>query len=465
MSGSDSDDAPIVPSDSTITTALRGAVSACFEKDNLDDLTVKRIRASVVAELRLANDFFKSNKRWDGKSKDIITKEVEVCEARREEQEASEALPGKVPSESPPRVKAAKSSKSTKAAPVKPAPSKRKKSTTTTKGKKAHKRVSSSDVSELTEDEDVTVPSSPASPVSEDEDESPAKKPSRKEAPKKSASATSPKQIPNEAAKKTLMAVEAHGAESDFDDIKTQPTKRKSLDSANTSNKRRKQTVISDEEDEVTQHSSDEDEGATTISRNDARRDSPNDESRATTAPSPTNKPRLDAQDSESEMSIVHDSPPPAKKKRQKAEPKPSTTKTTATKTTTTDSTLSPAEEETKRLQSHLIKCGVRKVWVKEFASAHCSTSAQKNAHLKRLLADVGMSGRFSEEKAKRIKEEREFNKDLEETKELAAKWGGSQVGSGSDDEGGDSTKRRPKRKLARGLKELEMFEGDEESD
>ena len=388
-----------------------------------------------------------------------------MCEARREEQEASEALPGKVPSESPSRVKAAKSSKSTKAAPVKPAPSKGKKSTTTTKGKKVHKRVSSSDVSELTEDEDVTVPSSPASPVSEDEDESPAKKPSRKEAPKKSASATSPKQIPNEAAKKTLMAVEAHGAESDFDDIKTQPTKRKSLDSANTSNKRRKQTVISDEEDEVTQHSSDEDEGATTINRNDARRDSPNDESRATTAPSPTNKPRLDAQDSESEMSIVHDSPPPAKKKRQKAEPKPSTTKTTATKTTTTDSTLSPAEEETKRLQSHLIKCGVRKVWVKEFASAHCSTSAQKNAHLKRLLADVGMSGRFSEEKAKRIKEEREFNKDLEETKELAAKWGGSQDGSGSDDEGGDSTKRRPKRKLARGLKELEMFEGDEESD
>ena len=391
-----------------------------------------------------------------------------MCEARREEQEASEALPGKVPSESPSRVKAAKSSKSTKAAPVKPAPSKGKKSTTTTKGKKAHKRVSSSDVSELTEDEDVTVPSSPVSPVSEDEDESPAKKPSRKEAPKKSASATTTKQKPNGAAKKTLTAVEARGAESDSDDIKRQPsrpTKRKSSDSATTSHKRRKQTVISDEEDEVTRHGSDEDEAATTINRNNARRDSPNDESRATTAPSPTNKPRLDAQDSESEMSIVHDSPPPAKKKRQKAEPKPSTTKATATKTTTTDSTLFPAEEETKRLQSHLIKCGVRKVWVKEFASAHCSTSAQKNAHLKRLLADVGMSGRFSEEKAKRIKEEREFNKDLEETKELAAKWGGSQDGSGSEDEGGDSAKRRPKRKLARGLKELEMFEGDEESD
>jgi len=471
MSDSNSDDAPIVPSDSTITTALRDAVSACFKNDNLDDLTVKRIRASVVAKLRLTNDFFKSSRKWEGKSKDVIRKEVDVCEARRAEQEASEALAGKEPSESPPKVKTARSSKSTKSAPVKPAPPKGKKSTAATKGRKVTKRESSSEVSELVEDEEVKAPSSPTSPMSENEDDSPAKKPVRSKVAEKSAPVASQRTKANGAAKKTeSKAVSAIQSDSEGTEPQPpRPTKRKSSDSATTSNKRRKQTVITDDEDEVTRHSSD-DEGASTIEKDNARKDSPNDDSQETTVRLPTHRPtQPDAQDSESEMSIVHDSPPPAKKKCQKVDPKPSTTKST-TKTTSTDSTLSPAEEETKRLQSHLIKCGVRKVWVKEFASAHCSTSGQKNAHLKRLLADVGMSGRFSEEKAKRIKEEREFNKDLEDTKELAAKWGGSQDGE-SDEEAEndpgnkDKVKKRPKRKLARGLKELEMFAGDEESD
>ena len=72
------------------------------------------------------------------------------------------------------------------------------------------------------------------------------------------------------------------------------------------------------------------------------------------------------------------------------------------------------------------------------------------------------MEGRFSEDKAKKIKEEREFLKDLEEIKEGNAKWGESE-GSGEDDGAGGGG--RPRRKLARGLKELAAFDDGEESD
>lgn len=74
------------------------------------------------------------------------------------------------------------------------------------------------------------------------------------------------------------------------------------------------------------------------------------------------------------------------------------------------------------------------------------------------------MEGRFSEEKAKRIKEEREFARDLEEIKEGNAKWGES---SGGEDESGaeEGGRKKGKRRLARGLKELAAFDDGEESD
>jgi len=85
MSSSDSD-SPIpkrqrVPTDTAITSALRAAVQQCYTNDDEDNLTLKRIRASVAKKLKLADDFFKTSDKWNGKSKQIVLEAV-VCLSR-----------------------------------------------------------------------------------------------------------------------------------------------------------------------------------------------------------------------------------------------------------------------------------------------------------------------------------------------------------------------------------------------
>ncbi|KKY28307.1 putative transcriptional regulator [Diplodia seriata] len=79
--------------------------------------------------------------------------------------------------------------------------------------------------------------------------------------------------------------------------------------------------------------------------------------------------------------------------------------------------------------------------------------------HLKAMLADAGMEGRYSAEKARQIKERRELAADLEAVQEGAKRWGQSE----SDEDNGT----RPNRRLAKGLKDLEglVESGDEESE
>lgn len=81
-----------------------------------------------------------------------------------------------------------------------------------------------------------------------------------------------------------------------------------------------------------------------------------------------------------------------------------------------------PDQAEIKRLQGWLVKCGIRKVWGKELAK--CDTPKDKIRHLKGLLKEAGMDGKYSVEKAAKIKEQREFAKDLEEIQAGAAAWG-----------------------------------------
>lgn len=93
-------------------------------------------------------------------------------------------------------------------------------------------------------------------------------------------------------------------------------------------------------------------------------------------------------------------------------------------------------------------------MWFRELAAY--DTPIAKINHLKDMLKDVGMEGRYSLEKAKAIRERRELQQDLETVTEGAKKWGARN----SDDE-------RPKRRVARGFKTLDFLgdEGDEESD
>lgn len=146
--------------------------------------------------------------------------------------------------------------------------------------------------------------------------------------------------------------------------------------------------------------------------------------------------------DDESELSSVIDDPPP-KKKRQKKSTSPSATKSKpvkATKSTApakTEKVLSPDEEEIKRLQSWLLKCGIRKLWHRELEPY--STPKEKIKHLRGMLEDVGMTGRYSAEKAKQIKEQRELKAELEAAKEFNDQWGHEQ----DDDEDGEGEEKR----------------------
>jgi hypothetical protein len=115
----------------------------------------------------------------------------------------------------------------------------------------------------------------------------------------------------------------------------------------------------------------------------------------------------------------------PAKKKRQKKESaakskkEPAKPRAKATKSKDEDD---PDQAEIKRLQGWLVKCGIRKVWSKELVN--CDTSKEKIKHLRAMLSDAGMGGKYSVEKAAKIKEKREFEKDLAAIKEGERSWG-----------------------------------------
>ncbi|KAH7356345.1 hypothetical protein BKA66DRAFT_574622 [Pyrenochaeta sp. MPI-SDFR-AT-0127] len=177
---------------------------------------------------------------------------------------------------------------------------------------------------------------------------------------------------------------------------------------------------------------SDEDDGAPTATKRATKpvvADESDDESE-----SPANKtetvppPGKTGDMSESELSELIDESPakkPRKKKESAAKAKkekaPAKPKATATKSKATDG---PDEAEIKRLQGWLVKCGIRKVWSRDPELSACDTSKDKIRVLKNMLKDVGMDGKYSNEKAATIKEKREFAKDLAAIQEGELAWG-----------------------------------------
>lgn len=154
--------------------------------------------------------------------------------------------------------------------------------------------------------------------------------------------------------------------------------------------------------------------------------------------------------ESDSEMSIVLDEPPKRKKKDTVLWKTKSSGTSKAGKRS--EPTAEPDVEEIKRLQGWLVKCGVRKLWGKELAPY--DTPKLKIRHLRDLLSKIGMTGRFSAEKAKQIREERELKADLEEVQEGAKLWG--------KEETGEDTSVKPRRRLARSFLELDFLNSDE---
>lgn len=175
----------------------------------------------------------------------------------------------------------------------------------------------------------------------------------------------------------------------------------------------------------------------------------------------PSEEPTADTKaDSESEMSVVLDEEPKPSRPRKKSTDGPSrkgAAKKPAPKAKGKDADTDPDQAEIKRLQGWLLKCGIRKMWARELAPYE--TPKAKIKHLKGMLKDAGMEGRYSLEKARQIQETRELQADLEMVQEGAKRWG-----KGSGDEKSDEE--QPRRRLNRGRKTLAFLDSDgEESD
>jgi hypothetical protein len=126
--------------------------------------------------------------------------------------------------------------------------------------------------------------------------------------------------------------------------------------------------------------------------------------------------------DMSSELSDVIDEPP--KPKRKKKEVGASASSSSKSKKPASAPTAdNPDDVEMKKLQSQLTKCGIRKIWGVELKRFGEDNKA-KIRHLKRLLQDAGMDGRFSEAKAREIKERRELAADLEAVTAMDQAWG-----------------------------------------
>ncbi|KAK1248391.1 hypothetical protein MKX08_006611 [Trichoderma sp. CBMAI-0020] len=146
----------------------------------------------------------------------------------------------------------------------------------------------------------------------------------------------------------------------------------------------------------------------------------------------------------EDEYSDVIDEPPPTKRKRgekKEGSSKPRASKPAVKKEAT--ATDDPKDAEIKKLQSHLTKCGVRKLWHMELKQ-YGDNAGAKIRHLKKMLSDIGMDGRFSEAKAREIKEMRELQADVEAAQEMDRLWGTSSGGRASRSKS-NATKQEPK--------------------
>ena len=161
---------------------------------------------------------------------------------------------------------------------------------------------------------------------------------------------------------------------------------------------------------------------------------------------------------SESDMSDVIDDEPNSKpRKRHSATSKANvkaTSKHKEKQKKKTDPECDPEKEEIKRLQGWLVKCGIRKMWYKELAPY--DNPKAKIRHLKDLLSEAGMLGRYSVEKATQIREARELKSELEAVQAGAKHWGKS------DSEVEEEEEVRPKRTLARGLQDLGFLNDDD---
>ncbi|KAF7916745.1 hypothetical protein BELL_1274g00020 [Botrytis elliptica] len=363
-------------SDKALTSALSKTVRDVFHSDEKDKLSVRFIRTKVEEEYELGDGFLNEGK-WKEKSKGIIKGEVDKLMQGDEEEEEEEPVKAKNIKKTPAKKAkpAAKPTKRSSAEKKAPPPKRQKKEKTP---------VSESELSEPAESELSDI----GSEMSEDE-------------PK----AKSKKQV-----HKTAKANSDDKIGDNEDEVASKKTKKPVAKEAVTSG-----SELSDIE---------------SITQPEAK--SPKPSSPKIRDSSLSSLPKTeDAAGNESDssaMSVVLDGPLTTKsraKKSKSTSSKPSkTTKTAKPKAAKAKTTaeLTPNEQLIKTLQSQLVKCGIRKIWA--FELKKYETENEKIKHLKNMLTEIGMTGRFSEGRAREIKEMRELQADLEAVKEGEKAWG-----------------------------------------
>ncbi|KAI9676891.1 MAG: hypothetical protein M1817_006730 [Caeruleum heppii] len=381
-----------LPPDSAIRDALRNTVDAIFASGDLDQLTVKRVRAAAENELGLSDGYLKDDSQWKLKSKTIIEEHSDKLFAAKgtsnSNNEAGEDA-----------ATSTKSSDATSSASI-----------DVPHGRKRKRGVATNQIK----------PETGPRPDSDGRDQA-------SDAASAGSHAEETKSIA------ILIKSKASKQPASDDDVSETPAGPSKLKHRPGVQKRRPQRQSEGDTDD------DDSDGQAQIS-------------------SSRSKPKImqettGSAESESDMSVVLDEEPsrPKVKRSETKSSRPSKSSKREKGVKAKDpSDLDPQEAEIKRLQSWLLKCGVRKLWHRELAG--CSTSKQKINHLKGMLRDVGMEGRFSVDKAKQIKEERELRADVEAVQESAKRWGDFNEGSGTGS----------KRRLVKGSKALDFLGEDE---
>jgi len=396
-----------VPSEAVISQKLRDVVIAIHKSGNAEDLTLKRVRVRAEKELSLPDGFLKTDSKWKEQSKDIIGDAV-VC------------IDNLVVSIG----------------------------------------------ADMSQNEYCKEPSREPTPEPVPTPEPTPKKVAKPTVKKKQATSESTKGVKRKAAAPAKKPKKRRKTDSDDDDLESELSDPLSDEPSEAESeppkklvRRGKKTVTEDSDEEATPQK------PTKQSKKAVVEEDSDDEPAATPVKKPVTSPPETKDDvSESELSSLIDESP-KKKSRQKKEPaskakkgaKPAAPKAKAAKPKADDD---PDTAEVKRLQGWLVKCGIRKVWSRDPELSKCDTNKEKISVLKGMLKDVGMDGKYSVEKAAKIKEQREFAKDLAAIQEAEAHWGTS----------GDTAGGRPKRRAAAAAaskpqQKLVLSDDDEEED
>jgi hypothetical protein len=219
---------------------------------------------------------------------------------------------------------------------------------------------------------------------------------------------------PKQDKKKGRKSAKLEDSDSDEKDSKKAPTtglKRKQHASTGSRNAKRAK-VESESEEELSAKKVGDDKADKDIKSGGAKDE---DSQQDTKLQINESKPSV-GDDSDSSLSSVLDEPPVRKGRGKGAKAAPKA-RQTASKELTGD------EAEIKKLQGQLVKCGVRKIWGIELKK-YGGDSRAKIRHLREMLREVGMDGRFSEAKAREIKERRELIGELEAVNEMNELWG-----------------------------------------